>query len=37
MKSISILSIDLAKNVFQLHAQNKQGKQFLKKYCVEKS
>lgn len=31
MKNISILSIDLAKNVFQLHGQNKQGKQVLKK------
>lgn len=31
MKNISILSIDLAKNVFQLHGQNKQGKQILRK------
>lgn len=31
MKNISILSIDLAKNVFQLHGQNKQGKQVLQK------
>ena len=31
MKNISILGIDLAKNVFQLHGQNKQGKQILKK------
>ena len=31
MKNISILSIDLAKNVFQLHGINQQGKTVFKK------